>query len=138
MLEISSPALTFPAISLILLAYTSRFLSVANLIRSLYGRYNENPNENLLRQIKNLRRRIYLIRDMQILGVGSIFLAILTMALIYEGFQKLASWSYAGSLITLLVSLGYSVYEITISTQALDLQLSNMLKKPKHLKQEQE
>ena len=70
-LELTTPALLFPAISLLLLAYTNRFLTLAALIRELHGRYPKGHEDTVLGQIINLRTRVRLIRAMQALGVVS-------------------------------------------------------------------
>ena len=105
-LEISTPALLFPAITLLLLAYTNRYLAVATLIRSLYKRYNENGHESIIAgQIKNLRLRMYLIRNMQAFGILSFLLTVVCMFLLFENLTKPANYSFGASLISLFVSL---------------------------------
>lgn len=71
-LTLTTPALLFSAISLLLLAYTNRFLAIAALVRGLRDKYLENPSGLLIGQIKNLRSRLSLIRNMQILGLSSL------------------------------------------------------------------
>ena len=69
-LTVNIPALLFPAISLIMLAYTNRFLALAALVRSLKAKYEEGEkNIGLQNQIKNLRYRLRLIKNMQAFGV---------------------------------------------------------------------
>lgn len=125
-ITLTTPALLFSAISLILLAYTNRFLSYASLIRGLHEKFKENPNDLLLGQIANIRKRLYLTRNMQILGVASLFLCVVTMFLIFVGFQVIAIWVFGAGLIAMIASLGVSIYEIRISVKALDLHLSDM------------
>ncbi len=125
-ITLTTPALLFSAISLILLAYTNRFLSYASLIRSLHEKFKENPNDLLMGQIANIRKRLYLTRNMQILGVASLFLCVVTMFLIFVGFQVIAIWVFGAGLIAMIASLGVSIYEIRISVKALDLHLSDM------------
>ena len=67
-LTLTTPALLFSAVSLILLAYTNRFLSYAQLVRQLRDRYMENPTDITVAQIENLRKRLNLTRTMQGLG----------------------------------------------------------------------
>jgi hypothetical protein len=62
---------TFPNISLLLIAYTNRFLAIANLIRGLKVKYESERHPDLIAQIKNLHARITLIRDMQALGIAA-------------------------------------------------------------------
>ena len=123
---LTTPALLFSAISLILLAYTNRFLSYAALIRDLHAKFQLHKDEILLGQIANLRRRLYLTKNMQIFGVTSLFLCVLTMFLIYAGYQEEAFWVFGVALLLLIVSLGLSILEIQISVKALDLHLSSM------------
>ena len=126
-ISINIPALLFPAISLLLLAYTNRFLMIAQIIRELHKKYLEHDDKVLIMgQIKNLRRRLTLIRDMQILGVLSFFFCVLSMIFIFSGQLDFGSYLFGFSLILLLASLIYSLRELKISTKALDLELSKM------------
>jgi len=125
-ITLTTPALLFSAISLIMLAYTNRFLSYANLIRTLHEKFKVKPDEVLLGQIANLRKRLYLTKYMQILGVTSLFLCVLTMFLIFIGSQLLAVWMFGIALLLLIASLGLSILEIQISVHALNLHLGDM------------
>ena len=126
-ISINIPALLFPAISLLLLAYTNRFLVIAQIIRELHKKYLEHDDKVLIMgQIKNLRRRLTLIRDMQILGVLSFFFCVLSMIFIFSGQLDFGRYLFGFSLILLLASLIYSLRELQISTKALDLELSKM------------
>ena len=131
---LTTPALLFSAISLILLAYTNRFLGYAALIRDLHAKFQVNKDEILLPQIANLRKRLYLTKNMQIFGVSSLFLCVLTMFLIYTGYQDEAFWIFGVALFLLIISLGLSILEIQISVKALDLHLSNMEGKKENAK----
>ncbi len=131
-INLTTPALLFPAISLLLLAYTNRFLAIASLIRNLHGRYKENPESSILRgQIKNLRLRVKLIRNMQALGVLSLLLCVVCMLLIFGGSIHIAEVIFGISLVLLIASLAVSVYEIQISIGAINIQLSDMEKHSK-------
>lgn len=123
---LTTPALLFSAISLILLAYTNRFIAYTGVVRNLYRSYKENPTSVLKGQIFNLRKRLYLIRTMQILGVASLFLCVVTMFLIFIGSQLIAAYIFMVALLMLCTSLGISIREIQISVKALELHLSNM------------
>lgn len=122
--SLTTPALLFPAISLLLLAYTNRYLTLAGLIRDLSDRMTRGPRENLTAQIDNLRKRIYLIRSMQLCGVISFFLCVVTMLLIFLGLTGAGEVVFAASLVCLLISLALSIREISISVKALDIELS--------------
>ena len=125
-LTLTTPALLFSAISLIMLAYTNRFLAYAAIIRNLHDKYKKSQNEILIRQIKNLRQRLYLTRAMQIFGISSLLLCVLTMFLIYIEQHIIAVWIFGLALILLIVSLGLLIREIQISVEALEYHLSDL------------
>ena len=126
-LSITTPALLFPAITLLMLAYTNRFLAIASLVRKLHEEYVKVEDRNLLhKQISNLRTRISLIRNMQALGVLSFLLCIICMYLIFREYDAASKWVFALSLLSLLTSLIFSLIEIILSTKAIDLVLSDM------------
>lgn len=127
-LTLTTPALLFSAVSLILLAYTNRFLSYAQLVRTLKEQYMQNPTKVTRAQIDNLRRRLKLTRLMQILGVSSLFFCVITMFLLYVGWFILSAWVFGAALLLLIGSLGVSIWEIQISVRALDLHLRDMEK----------
>lgn len=123
----NTPALLFPAISLLLLAYTNRYLALASLIRKLHDEYMRGEkNHLLLKQIKILRTRINLVRMMQGLGVFSFLCCVITMYGVYEQWTELNKYVFAISLLSLLVSLILSLLEISQSTKALEWELSDM------------
>lgn len=125
-LELNTPALLFPALSLLMLAYTNRFLALSALIRSLHHRYLENGERVLVEQIHRLKRRLVLIRNMQALGVSSMFLCAFSMFAIFQGWQSVAHLMFSSGLILLLISLSLSLAEITISVNALNLQIVDL------------
>ena len=127
-LTLTTPTLLFSAVSLILLAYTNRFLSYAQLIRTLKDQHIQNPTKVTKSQIDNLRRRLHLTRAMQFLGVSSLFLCVVTMFLIYIGFFLTSAYVFGIALLLLIASLGVSIYEIHISVRALDIHLKDMEK----------
>ena len=130
-INLTTPALLFPAISLLLLAYTNRFLTLATLIRNLHGKFKENPDDRIWGQIKNLRLRVRLIRNMQVLGVLSLLLCVVCMFVIFAGNLELAEFIFGVSLILLILSLAVSAWEIQISVKALNIQLSDLEGSPK-------
>jgi hypothetical protein len=125
-LSITTPALLFSAISLILLAYTNRFLALAPLVRSLHDKYQETHDKNIYGQIKNLRKRLYLIRSMQIAGLISLLLCVVCMFLIYINLMLISEILFGFALVSLVLSLVLSIWEIQISVHALELHLNNM------------
>ena len=135
-LTLTTPALLFSAISLLLLAYTNRFLAYATVVRNLHMQHKENrskaelgeanPNGIIVGQIQNLRKRLVLTRTMQLLGIGSLLLCVLCMFLVYIDQQLAAEIIFGIALVMLIISLAISVREIQISVKALDLHLSDM------------
>jgi len=125
-LTITTPALLFSAVSLILLAYTNRFLAYAQIVRNLYTEYKKGNNDVLLDQIKNLRTRLYLTRAMQIFGVLSLFFSVVSMFFIYINQPIFGTSFFSLGMLGLIISLGLSVWEIQISVKALELHLKDM------------
>lgn len=126
-LSIETPALLFSATSLILLAYTNRFLTIAQIIRSLKKTYDEEANKSILIEIKNLNLRLTLIRYMQLFGVLSLFLSVFGMLILFIEWQLIGIYIFGVSLLSLLISLGISFWEISISVKALHVHLSDLL-----------
>lgn len=127
-ISINTPALLFPAISLIMLAYTNRFLALANRVRSLHAEYISGDKKEVIihGQIKNLKYRLRLIKNMQALGVMSFLTCIFCMYCIYIERMQWAHVLFAISLLLFIASLVLSLLEIQLSTKALELELSDM------------
>ena len=125
-LTLTTPALLFPAISLLLLAYTNRFLTLAALMRELYARYRAQPDPRIKGQLANLRYRIVIIRNMQVFGVSSFFGCVLCMFVLFAGQVEAGKYIFGGSLVLLLISLGLSLREIQVSVDALTLQIQDL------------
>jgi hypothetical protein len=127
-LTLTTPSLLFSAVSLILLAYTNRFLAYAQVIRNLKSDYEKNPTVVGAAQISNLRQRLYLTRSMQILGLISLLLCVISMFTIYIHLKELSVYIFGVALVCLIFSLGISIREILISVRALDIHLDSMTK----------
>ena len=125
-ISLTTPALLFPTISLVLLAYTNRFLALGSRIRTLHDRYEASHGPSILAQIESLRQRVNLIRLMQLYGVLSLFLCVLCMFFLFAGLVLLGKILFGLSLVAMLVSLGLSTREIHISTKALNIQLESL------------
>lgn len=127
-IDLTTPGLLFPAITLLLLAYTNRFVALATLARGLRQRYKDSPEMGsaVLGQIKNLKSRLTLIRNMQALGIASFFSCVLCMVLLYLGKQQVAEYIFGLSLFLLLGSLFLSFIETQISTKAIEIELSDL------------
>jgi uncharacterized membrane protein len=125
-ISITTPALLFPAVTLLMLAYTNRFNTLATIIRNLHSKFQTERTENLLAQIANLRYRVYLIRNMQIFGVLSLLLCVVSMFALFAGWLAGGQWSFAIALVLMIVSMLLSLRELQVSVGALDLLLSEM------------
>jgi len=132
-ISLTTPALLFPAISLLMLAYTNRFLTLATIVRNLYDRYKSERDENLIGQIDNLRYRVYLIRNMQIFGVLSLLMCVVSMFTLFAGWILVGQLSFAIALILMIISMLISLRELQISVGALDLLLTDLEKQEKSL-----
>lgn len=131
MLDLTTPSLLFSAISLILLAYTNRFLSYASVVRALKEKHQQTHDPKDIAQIANLRKRLYLTRSMQILGILSLLLCVIAMFFIYVSWQISAAWIFGIALLLLAASLCVCIWEINISVKALEIHLEDISSKEK-------
>lgn len=125
-LGIGTPALLFSTVSLLMIAFTNRFMSMASLIRGLHEKFQQNPADSILKQIQNLRLRMSLIQYMQIIAIFSLILSVICMFLLFMNEQMIARWFFGVGLLGMCVALVLSAWEITISTKALEVELSDM------------
>ena len=126
-LNISTPALLFSIVALLMVAFTNRFVTMSSLIRELHEKFQQNPhNEVITKQIVNLRRRVNLIRNMQLISVFSLLLSVVCMLFVFLGLTNIAPYIFVTSLLLLCIALVMSAWEIRISTHALNIELSDM------------
>ncbi len=116
------PALIFPAISLLFIAYTTRFLGLATVARGMLREHLADPQPHWEVQLVNIRHRLHLIRRMQLLGLGSIILAALSMGAIVNGFTLASQLAFVASLACFVGSLGIAVHEIKLSIDAIEVE----------------
>ena len=133
-LSLETPALLFSATSLILLAYTNRFLTIAGIVRGLKKNYEENQTKSILLEIKNLNLRLTLIRHMQMYGVLSLFFSVFALTLLFFDVQTWGMYMFGLSLLLMLVSLAVSFWEISISVRALQIHLSDLIEEANNKK----
>lgn len=125
-ITLNTPALLFPTVSLLMLAYTNRFLALAAIIRKLHADWKVSPDPLIEAQIRNLRHRLRLIRDMQTLGILSILLCAVCMFLLFKGLVSAANVVFGIGLVLMVASLALSLWEIQLSGGALNLHLKDM------------
>ena len=127
-ITLTTPAILFPAVSLLMLAYTNRFLAIASIIRVLHNRYKAEGSVVVRRQIENLRARLGLIRKMQTFGIMSLFACILSVIVLFLGQLLLGEILFGLSLGLMLASLIYCLREIYLSGRALEIEMEDMEK----------
>ena len=125
-LTVSTPAILFSTVSLLMIAFTNRFLAIANLIRDLHQKFQSKPDTVYIGQIRNLHTRLQLIRVIQIISVLSLLVSAICMLVIFGGNQVVARWLFSTALILQISALAVSVWEISISINALKIELSDM------------
>jgi hypothetical protein len=127
-MEISTPAILFSTISLLLLAFTNRYLAMANLVRGLHKKFKEEglKDPRLVPQIKLLLKRLRLIRNMQIISVLSLLFSAISMMLLFLNEMQIGIWVFGSAIALLILSLVISVIEITMSNEAIKIELSDM------------
>jgi hypothetical protein len=124
-MTLGTPALLFGAIALIMLAYTSRFFVLAKLIRDMHSGRSGEHRELEHRQIPILRLRLMLIQIMQALGVFSFLLCTLSMLFLFLASVGIGTILFGASVVCLACSLCFSLWEVLISTKALDMVLDD-------------
>jgi len=128
-IEISTPALLFPAISLLLLAYTNRFLTTGQLIRALSSQARENKLREITGQIANLKKRLELTKWMQLFGALSMLFCAISMFALFLGYYNLGKKIFGFSIIVMCISLAICIWEVYISSNALNLELKDLKKR---------
>ena len=127
--SMSTPALLFPAISLLMLAFTNRFLACAGVVRNLHEEYRKQPDEALLLEVHHLRHRLHLIRLMQLLAILSILVDMIAMFFLFAGWETPAKGAFGLSLLLMIGSLIVSAREIHISVESIELHIHDLLGK---------
>ena len=122
-LSITDPAFLFPGISLLFLAYTNRYLALANVIRALNHSVDEHHSANLIEQIQSLHMRITLIKYMQAFGVVAFLFCVLAMLSLMWQQQIAGEILFVSSLAAMFVSLLLSLTEVLKSGHSLKIEL---------------
>ena len=125
-ITITTPALLFPAISVLFLAYANRYLAISNRTRELHNLYKKTQSFFAKKQVESLKKRIRLIIIMQLLAVMGIISCVLTMGLVFLDHQEMATYSFLVGMVFIVLSLLFSMWELLISTQALNIELQNI------------
>ena len=121
-LEITTPAVLFPTVSLLLLAYTNRFLALTAIVRQMDS---SGEVEHEFYQVKNLRKRLNYIKKMQYFGVSSLLMCAISMLFLFLQMDFIGKISFGISLVSLIVSILFSLLESQISLEALRIHLNH-------------
>jgi Protein of unknown function (DUF2721) len=125
-LTISTPALLFSTVSLMMIAFTNRYLAIASLIRELHDKFQEKPEVRYVEQIRLLHRRVYLIRNIQVIIVSSLLLSAICLIFVLLDNQFIAKFLFFCALSMQILALALSIWEISMSIQALKIELGDM------------
>jgi Protein of unknown function (DUF2721) len=126
-LTISTPALLFSTVSLLMIAFTNRSLAISSLVRELHDQFRKNPSDKfIILQIRSLQKRIKLIRNMQVTIIVSMLMSAVCMLLIFIDEQIGARWLFGLALLLQIIALSISAIEITQSMRALEFELHDM------------
>jgi hypothetical protein len=123
---LTTPAILFPAVSLLLIAYTNRYLAIARLIRELKTAHRKQENPIYLKQIRVLKRRERFIRNMQAFAIASLFCCTFAMALIYLDEKSWGGMVFGAALLLMLISLAISFRDILMAGIALKIELEEL------------
>lgn len=125
-LSYGDAGLLFPAISLLMLAYTNRFLGLAAVARGLVQQYKMTPSTHLTEQMLNLRQRLVLLRHTQAIGVMSLASCTACLLSMLLGQNIAATWLFGTALLLMLGSLVTSLVEIYLSVHAIQVELDHL------------
>ena len=125
-MDITTPALLFPAISLLFVAYTSRLHSLSVLIRAMTtDGSNESKTLHAKEQLDILKNRVTYIKRMQVFGVLSFIFNLITIICIYINQDYIAKYIFGIGLLMITASLSFALFETLISTKALEIHLKD-------------
>ncbi|MDD3613858.1 MAG: DUF2721 domain-containing protein [Caldicoprobacterales bacterium] len=125
-IDITTPALLFPAITLLMLAHTNRFLALANLVRQFRALYDEKPDDRVFKQIENFQKRLNILKYTQFVSVLSFLFCVICMFIFFLNKMLLADITFAISLLLMMASLILSLWEIYLSVDALKVELGDI------------
>ena len=125
-MEITTPALVFPAISLLFIAYTNRLHTLSVLIRSMTKNDNKDLKNNETKdQLEILKKRVLYIKRMQVFGILSFIFCLFTIICLYIELDNIANYFFGLALFLLVASLLFALFETLQSTEALSIHLKN-------------
>ena len=131
-LDLTTSALLFPAIPLLMITFGTRFTVVSELIRKIHDEYAADIDlddvraKRMLGEISALKKRLWMIQINQTLSSLSFFFNLLPMFALYMGNQNLAKTIFGIALALLMLAVVLFIIEISIAVRSLNLQLSDL------------
>lgn len=125
-IAINTPALLFPAITILFLAYSNRFLTIATRIREKHADFNKTHSPVAAKQIMSFRLRLRYIVAMEMFAVLGIISCTIAMGFIFYGLQNYGNIAFAISMLFIVLSLLASIIELFFSMKALNIELEDM------------
>ena len=121
-------ALMFPAIPLLMSVYSNRFHTLSKLIRELHDEhvYEKHIPPEWKKQFMNLSSRIIIIRWTIMFAAFGFLFNMLTVFALYLNELFLARVIFGSCCLSMIISIIFFIREIQISTNALNLHMSDM------------
>ena len=121
-------ALMFPAIPLLMVVYSNRFHTLSRLIRELHDEhvYEKHIPAEWKKQFINLSRRISILRWTIMFAAFGFLFNMLTVFALYLNELFLARVIFGSCCLSMIISIIFFIREIQISTNALNLHMSDM------------
>lgn len=118
--DLQTPTLLFPALSLLILAYTNRFLGITTVIRKLHEDLSKDIERSsfYMGQINSLRIRVQMIINAQRFGIFSLMLCVISMFSILINKNTSIVFFFL-ALTSLFISLIFIGKELNVSQNAL-------------------
>lgn len=117
-LAISTPALLFPAITILILTYSNRFSTLSNKIREFIRKGEDAA------QIAVFRRRVGYVRRMLLWGILGLAASALSMLALVFKCTNTGVGLFVLADLSIVISLIYAILDVSISTNALELEVN--------------
>ena len=121
-------AIMFPAIPLMMSVFSNRFHTLSVLIRSMHDqiKYKKQSPAKIKKQFAILESRVTLLRRAQIFMGLSFLLNMFSVLLLFIQQENIAKIFFAICLFSIIIALIVYLYEITLSSKALNYHLSDL------------
>jgi Protein of unknown function (DUF2721) len=132
-INLTVPALLFPALAILMLGYVNRYVSLAGVIRSFKKDYDSKYiHTNLLEQLNILKKRIELLKYVLLSAMTALILACLSMFFIFINMQDAGKIVLGLSLLVMITSILISISETSLSNKSLIIEIDDIVMKEKN------